>query len=115
MTFDPQTALRIMCGLWFAPHIFLKIKNANLAQQTFAKVGLKPGPVFLWITIALEALAGAGLALNIQSRIAAGLAIFVLAGASYAVLRMNGLNWRWNKGGPEFMLFWSLTIIASVA
>jgi len=115
MSLDPQSGLRILCGLWFLPHILLKIKNANLAQETFAKVGLKPGRLFLWATILMEAVAGAGLMLNFQPRLAAALAIFVLMGASYAVLRLNGLNWRWNKGGPEFMLFWSFAIIASVA
>lgn len=115
MSLDPQHALRILCGVWFAPHIALKIKNANLAQETFAKVGLKPGRLFLWVTILMEALAGVGLALDYQPRIAAGLGVFVLMGASYAVLRLNGLNWRWNKGGPEFMLFWSLAIIVAVA
>ncbi|MEN7538256.1 MULTISPECIES: DoxX family protein [Aurantiacibacter] len=111
---DWQDLLRIMCGAWLLPHAILKIKNASLAQQTFAGIGLKPGPVFLWLTIALEFLAAAGLIFDIFPRIAAGLAVFVLAGASYAVLKMHGFAWRWNKSGPEYMVFWSLATVIAV-
>lgn len=114
MALDPQALLRILCGLWFVPHVVLKIINANLAQQTFAKVGLKPGALFLSLTIVMELVAAAGLVLNVQPRIAAALAVAVLMGASYAVLRLNGANWRWNKGGPEYMIFWSLACVLAV-
>ena len=36
---SPQDLLRILCGVWFLPHAALKVKNAALAKQTFAKVG----------------------------------------------------------------------------
>lgn len=111
---DPMDALRILCGAWLLPHAALKVKNAALAQQTFANVGLKPGPVFLTLTVIMEVLAGVGLIFDIYPRIAAGMAVFVLMGASYAVLRMHGLNWRWNKSGPEYMIFWSIACILSV-
>jgi putative oxidoreductase len=110
----PLDILRILCGLWFLPHAVLKIVNRNLAAQTFAKVGLRPGPLFLYATVGMEAVAAIGLVFDIQPRIAAALAIFVLAGASYAVLRMHGWAWRWNKQGPEFMLFWAIACALSV-
>lgn len=111
---DWQDVLRILCGAWLLPHAILKIRNAALAQQTFANIGLKPGALFLWSTIALEFIAAFGLIFDIYPRICAGIAVFVLAGASYAVLRMHGFAWRWNKSGPEFMIFWSLATIISV-
>ena len=114
MDAGPQSILRILCGLWFLPHAVLKIKNAGLAQETFAKVGLKPGKVFLTITVVLECLATAGLTFDIYPLIAAVLALIVLIGASYAAVRLNGFNWRWNKGGPEFMIFWSIATVISV-
>ena len=40
--------------------------------------------------------------------------LFVLAGASFAVVRIHGWNWRWNRQGPEFMIFWSLACVLSV-
>ena len=114
MVLDPQDLLRILCGAWLLPHAVLKLKNAQLAQHTFANVGLKPGALFLALTIAMEIVAAAGLVLNIYPRPAAALAVIVLMGASYAVLRMHGWNWRWNKSGPEYMVFWSLACILAV-
>ena len=106
--------LRILCGIWFLPHAVLKVINADLASQTFAKVGLRPGKVFLYTTVAMEIVAATGLVFNVYPRVAAALAVFVLMGACYAVLRMHGWNWRWNKQGPEYMLFWSLACVISV-
>ena len=59
-------------------------------------------------------MAALGLIFNIFPQLAAALAVFVLMGASYAVLRMHGWNWRWNKSGPEYMVFWSIACILSV-
>lgn len=112
--FDPQTALRILCGVWFLPHCIGKIRNIGPASQTFAKAGLVPARAFVILTIVLELLAGSGLVLGIAPRVAAALAVAVLLGASYAVLRINGWNWRWQKQGPEYMVFWSATCVLSV-
>ncbi|MBC7986809.1 MAG: DoxX family protein [Sphingomonadaceae bacterium] len=111
---DPQTVLRMLCGLWFLPHIAGKLLNAQLASGTFEKVGLKPGRLFLYATVAMELLAAFGLVFGIYPRVAAALAVFVLAGASYAVLRMHGFNWRWNRQGPEYMVFWSIVCVLAV-
>ena len=40
--------------------------------------------------------------------------MIVLAGASYAVIRINGFDWRWQKQGPEFMVFGAVSCILSV-
>jgi putative oxidoreductase len=115
MAFDPLAVLRVLCGLWFIPHCVGKIRNVGPASQTFAKAGLRPGRLFVILTIALEVIAGLGLALNVQPRLAAALAVTVLIGASYAVLKINGFNWRWQKQGPEYMLFWSAACALSVS
>lgn len=111
----PLTLLRILCGLWFLPHCIGKIRNIGPASQTFAKAGLKPPRAFVILTIAMELLAGTGLVLGVYPQFAAALAVLVLLGASYAVLKINGFNWRWQKQGPEFMLFWSIACILSVS
>src|SRR4051812_41869896 len=92
VAFDPLGVLRVLCGVWFIPHCIGKLSHIGPASQTFAKVGLRPARAFVLLTIAMEVLAGLGLALNVQPRLAAALAVAVLAGASYAVLKLNGFN-----------------------
>jgi putative oxidoreductase len=31
------------------------------------------------------------------------------------VLKINGFNWRWQKQGPEYMVFWALACVLSVS
>ena len=105
--------LRALCGWWFLPHIIAKLRNRHLASQTFERVGLRPGLLALYATVATEILAALGLIFNLYVRWAALLAILVLLGASVAVIRLNGPNWRWQKQGPEYMLFWSIACALS--
>lgn len=112
---EPQSVLRVLCGVWFAPHCVGKLRNVGPASQTFEKAGFRPGRTFVFLTVALELLAGIGLVTGIFAEIAAALAVVVLAGASYAVLKINGFNWRWQKQGPEFMVFWATACLLSVA
>lgn len=112
---DPQTILRILCGIWFLPHLVGKLRHVDLAYLTFEKAGFKPGKPFLYVTAAMEALAMIGLVTGIQAELAAGLAVFVLAGAGYAVVKINGWNWRWQKQGPEYTVFWAICCVLSVA
>jgi putative oxidoreductase len=114
MHLDALTVLRILCGLWFLPHIIGKLRNIERAAPTFEKVGFRPGRAFVYLTVAMEVIAAIGLVVGIFEKIAAALAVLVLLGASYAVLRMNGFNWRWQKQGPEFMIFWACACIISV-
>jgi putative oxidoreductase len=114
MPLDAMTGLRILCGIWFVPHILGKLRNMDRAAPTFEKVGLRPGRTFVLLTVAAEALATIGLVTGIFERVAAALAVFVLAGAGYAVVRINGFNWRWQKQGPEYMIFWACACIISV-
>jgi putative oxidoreductase len=111
---QPLYILQILCGIWFIPHAIGKALNIERASQTFDKVGFRPGRLFVVLTIAMEALAAIGLVFDIHARLAATLAVGVLLGAAYAVLRLNGLNWRWQKQGPEYMLFWALACILAV-
>ena len=111
---EPSSILRVLCGLWFLPHCIGKMRNVGPASATFAKAGFHPPGAFVIITIIVELIAGTGLVFNILPQLAAGLAVAVLLGASYAVVRINGWNWRWQKQGPEFMVFWSATCVLTV-
>ena len=107
--------LRILCGVWFIPHLLGKIRNFEAAAaNTFTKAGLHPPRLFVVITILLELTAAVGLVLNIQPKFAAAIAVIVLGAAAYAVVKINGFNWRWQKQGPEYMLFWAAACVVSV-
>lgn len=112
---DPLTLLRVLCGVWFAPHALGKALNIERASQTFEKAGFRPGRIFVLLTICLEGLAAVGLVLGFHPRLAAALAVLVLLGAAYAVLKINGWNWRWQKQGPEYMLFWAAACVIAVS
>lgn len=101
--------------MWFVPHALGKALNIERASQTFEKAGFRPGRLFVLLTICLEALAGVGLVLGYYPRLAAALAVLVLLGAAYAVLKINGWNWRWQKQGPEYMLFWAAACVIAVS
>ena len=106
--------LRILCGVWFIPHIIGKVQNFEAAAaNTFTQAGLRPARLFVALTILFEVAAATGLVLNIQPKIAAALAVVVLGGAAYAVLKINGFNWRWQKQGPEYMIFWAAACVLS--
>jgi putative oxidoreductase len=55
--------------------------------------------------------AGLGLVFGVYPRLAAICAVAVLLGAGYAVVRINGWNWRWQKLGPEYPIFWALACL----
>ena len=114
MSWDPATILRVLCGAWFAPHAIGKARNIGRASQTFDKAGFRPPRLFVIATICMEFLAGMGLVLNVYPRTAAGLAVVVLLGAAYSVVKINGWNWRWQKQGPEYMLFWAAACVIAV-
>ena len=105
--------LRILCGAWFIPHLVGKVRNFQKATGTFEAAGLKPGKVFIVLTIALEVLAAAGMVCDVFPRLATACALVVLLGAAYAVVRVNGLRWRWQLMGPEFPIFRALACIVS--
>lgn len=113
--FDPLIVLRILCGIWFIPHCIGKMQNFVAASATFTRINLRPGAAFVALTILLELFAGIGLVFGVLEKYAAALAIIVLVGASYAVIRLNGVNWRWQKQGPEYMLFWAIACGLSVS
>ncbi len=106
--------LRILCGIWFIPHIVGKIRNFEKATGTFEAAGLKPGRAFIVLALVLEVLAAVGMVFNIYPKIAVACGLAVLLGATYAVVRINGFRWRWQLMGPEFPLFWALASILSV-
>ena len=100
--------LRILCGVWFIPHLIGKGLHYRKASETFTAAGFRPGKLFVGITMAFELAAAMGMTLGFYPRVAAVTGALVLLGAGYAVVKINGANWRWQKMGPEYPIFWAL-------
>ena len=58
---DPQSVLRILCGIWFLPHCIGKARNVDGAALTFQKAGFPAPRALVFVTIAVEIAAAIGL------------------------------------------------------
>ena len=105
--------LQVLCAVWFLPHVAGKVLNYAKATGTFEAAGFRPGGTFLILTVTVELAALLGLLSGIQVRAAAVAAAAVLLGAAYSVVRINGWNWRWQKMGPEFPIFWAIVCLVA--
>ena len=107
--------LRVMTGALMFPHVAGKFASwMTLSQPTvdfFAKAGMVPGDVWVWIAACAEALSGICLVLGICTRYAALGAAAVLGIAAWALLTARGVGWVWNKGGVEYPVFWAVTCL----
>lgn len=100
--------LRVMCGAFFLPHLAIKVFYPERPLEFFAAAGLKPGRVVLYVAMITEALFAAALICNVYTRQAAFAAAGFLLVAAAALLKVNKGEWLWNRGGPEYAVFWSL-------
>ena len=100
--------LRIVCGLFLVPHLFVKFKNQDFVKGFMAKAGLNPPTVWLYGAFAVEIVATIGLVLDIYARYAAILTGVFLLVAAYASWRVSEGKWMWNFGGAEYPLFWAI-------
>ncbi|MDD7972845.1 DoxX family protein [Roseinatronobacter alkalisoli] len=107
-TIDLFRLFQVICGAWFIPHLIGKIRHFGKAQGTFEAAGLKPGVVFLIAAIVMETVAVIGLGAGLAPRTGGLVGAMALLGAAYAVVRINGFNWRWQNMGPEYPLFWAM-------
>ena len=97
----------MLCGLFFLPHTIAKLRNIDKASILFDKVGLRPAKPLVVLTAVGELIAASSLVFSFHPRVGATIAAIILIGASYAIARANGLMWRWQHPGIEYMLFWA--------
>jgi len=100
--------LRIACGLFFIPHLFVKFKNQDFVKDFMSKVGLNPPIVWLYGAFVVEIVATIGLVLGIYTAPVAILAGVFLLVASWASWKFSEGKWIWNFGGGEYPLFWAI-------
>jgi putative oxidoreductase len=100
--------LRILCGLFLLPHLFVKLRNQDFVKGFMDKAGLKPPIAWLYASFGVEIVASIGLIFDLYTRYVAGLAAVFLVVAAWASWRVSAGKWMWNFGGAEYPLFWAI-------
>lgn len=113
-TFDlsnEASILRIICGVFFIPHMFGKYTNRELTIELFRKAGFNPAEPFIFLALGVEAVLLIGLIFAIYTTYVALLAAMFLACAAAANYRISDGRWYWYLGGYEYTTFWMLVCI----
>jgi len=112
---DPMVLLRLLCGLFFVPHIAGKLLPPRPALGFFTAVGFPAPAAVMNLAAAVETVVCLGLVLGLYTAWAAVLGALVLLVAAAAVWRFQALQdkpkWLWNFGGIEYPLFWCVVCI----
>ncbi len=103
--------LRIVCGLFFVPHLFVKFRNREFVKDFMNRVGLKPPIAWLYGAFVVEILVTIGLVFNLYTTYAAALGGVFLLVAAWASWRISEGKWIWNFGGAEYPLFWAIACL----
>src|ERR1051326_8729370 len=110
--------LRIIAGAFMFPHVagkFAVISTLTLNAGTvgfFAKAGMTPGELWVYLAAAAEVTTGIFLVLGLCTRFAALGAAAILGIAVYALQVVKGFGWTWNTGGYEYPVFWAIFFLA---
>lgn len=108
---DGFNILRLICGLFFIPHIIGKFTEREYSMGFFEKAGMKPPAAFLWFALAVEVVLVIGLVFGIYTTYVAIIAAIHLIVATGAVWKVTGGKWLWNLGGAEYCAFWAICCI----
>jgi len=106
--------LRLLCGLFFFPHIYMKlVGNPPPVLPFFQAAGFRPAGLWLKVAAVVELVAATALLLGIYTQWAALLAAAILLVAVIALCSANReMKWFWNGFGIEFPTFWALCCVA---
>ncbi len=105
---QPINLIRILCGVFYFPHVYSKIVGFDGTAGFFSAAGLAPGAVFVGVAMAAELLAAIGLTFGILTRYAALISTAIMIVAAYATIVVKGMGWYWAGGGIEYLVFWGL-------
>jgi len=99
--------LRLICGLFFIPHIYAKFYVPE-ALGFFKAAKFNPPKTWMYISCVIEVFITIGLVFAIYPFIAGILGFVHLLVASAAIWKVTKGKWLWNIGGYEYCLFWSI-------
>ncbi len=105
---DGYNILRLICGLFFIPHIYAKFFVPE-ALGFFVAAKFKPPATWMYTSCVIETVLAIALIFNIYPRYAGAVAFVHLMVAAVAVWRVTGGKWLWNIGGAEYCVFWAIS------
>ena len=104
--------LRLICGLFFIPHIYAKFYVPE-ALGFFVAAKFNLLKTWMYISCIIEVFIAIGLIFAIYPFIAGALGCVHLLIASAAVRKVTKGKWLWNIGGYEYCLFWAICCLSS--
>jgi putative oxidoreductase len=102
--------LRLICGLFFIPHIYAKFFVPE-ALGFFVAAKFKPPTAWMYAACVIEIVVAIGLIFAIYTTYAAALGFVHLLVAGAAVLKVTEGKWLWNIGGCEYCVFWAIACL----
>ena len=99
--------LRLICGLFFIPHIYAKF-FVPAALGFFQAAKFKPPAFWMYVSCVIEIVLAIGLIFAILPFYAGAIACLHLLVAAAAVWKVTGGKWLWNIGGYEYCVFWAI-------
>lgn len=102
--------LRLICGLFFIPHIYAKFFVPE-ALGFFVAAKFKPPAFWMYVACVVETVIALGLIFGIYTTYVAAIAVIHLSVAAVAVWKVTGGKWLWNIGGYEYCVFWAISCL----
>ena len=99
--------LRLICGLFFIPHIYAKFFVPE-ALGFFVAAKFRPPAAWMYTACIIETVLAIALIFAILPFYAGAIAFLHLLVAAAAVWRVTKGRWLWNIGGYEYCLFWAI-------
>jgi len=107
---DGFNILRLICGLFFIPHIYAKFFVSE-ALGFFVAAKFKPPAVWMYTACVIETVLAIGLIFGIYTTYVGVIAFVYLLVAAAAVWKVTGGKWLWNIGGYEYCVFWAISCL----
>jgi putative oxidoreductase len=107
---DGINILRLICGLFFIPHIYAKFFVPE-ALGFFVAAKFNPPKTWMYVACVIEIIIATGLIFAILPFYAGVLGFIHLLVAAAAVWRVTSGKWLWNIGGYEYCVFWAISCL----
>jgi putative oxidoreductase len=104
---DEANILRLICGLFFIPHIYAKFFVPE-ALGFFKAAKFHPAAAWMYAACIIETVVTIGLVFAVLPFYAGLLGFVHLLVAAGAVWKVTNGKWLWNIGGFEYCVFWAI-------